>query len=201
MGMLMTARLHPGDGHLRPDHRQRRRHRRVRRAGGGAREITDRLDAVGNTTKALTKGYAVGSAALAAFLLFSAYLDKVNESSADQIRRSTPGQLARPSVNLAGRRRVRRRLPRRDAGLLLQLAGDPRGRQGGRRRSSRRCAASSARCPGIMDGTERPDYARCVDITTRAALREMVAAGPAGGRDADRRRRDPARRRRPWPAS
>ena len=54
--------------------------------------------------------------------------------------------------------------------------------------------------PGIMDYTQRPDYARVVDITTRAALREMVAPGLARGRDADRRRRHP-RLPRPWPAS
>jgi K(+)-stimulated pyrophosphate-energized sodium pump len=129
------------------------------------RAITDRLDAVGNTTKALTKGYAIGSAALAAFLLFSAYLDEVFNYTHHRISVN----LARPEVFVAGL-----------LGAMLvfwfsSLAIKAVGRAAYavinevRRQFRER--------PGIMQGTEQPDYARSVDIVTVAALREMIVPG------------------------
>src|SRR5215203_5711441 len=140
------------------------------RAEAGAREITDRLDAVGNTTKALTKGYAIASASLAAFLLFSAYIDKVN------LIHFNRGEALLDSVNLAN---VEVFVAALIGAMLVYFFSSLAIRAVGKTAQSiivefRR---QFREMPGIMDYTQRPDYARVVDITTKAALREMVAPG------------------------
>jgi K(+)-stimulated pyrophosphate-energized sodium pump len=140
------------------------------RAEAGAREITDRLDAVGNTTKALTKGYAIASASLAAFLLFSAYIDKVN-----LIQANRNGELL-TSVNLAN---VNVFIAGLIGAMLVYFFSSLAIRAVGKTASSIivEVRRQFREMPGIMDYTQRPDYARVVDITTRAALREMVLPG------------------------
>ncbi len=148
------------------------------------RAITDELDSVGNTTKALTKGYAIGSAALAAFLLFSAYIDKVNETVCRGFRDAAglidvtactdPRKLV--SVDLAD---VNVFVASLLGAMLVYLFSSLAIRAVGRASQTiilevRRQFREN---PGIMAGTAKPDYGRCVDITTRAALREMVAPG------------------------
>ncbi|MBI4302246.1 MAG: sodium-translocating pyrophosphatase, partial [Chloroflexi bacterium] len=135
-------------------------------ASAAARNITDRLDAVGNTTKALTKGYAMGSAALAAFLLFSAYLDKVAETTG---RAFDVVNIAQVKVFVAALLAVM--LVFFFSSLAIRAVGRTAGRIIEEVRRQFRAD------PGIMAGTSRPDFARCVDITTRAALRSMVAPG------------------------
>jgi K(+)-stimulated pyrophosphate-energized sodium pump len=140
------------------------------RAEAGAREITDRLDAVGNTTKALTKGYAIASASLAAFLLFSAYIDKVNLI---QTRR---GAEILEAINLAD---VSVFIAALIGAMLVYFFSSLAIRAVGKTASSIivEVRRQFREMPGIMDYTQRPDYARVVDITTRAALREMIAPG------------------------
>ena len=129
------------------------------------RDKTDRLDAVGNTTKALTKGYAIGSAALAAFLLFSAYLDEVRNYTGSELS----VDMSKPQVFIAGllgamlvfwfSSLAMTAVSKAAQSVITEV----------RRQFKER--------PGIMKGTEKPDYAACVDIVTKGALRAMVVPG------------------------
>jgi len=134
-----------------------------------ARHITDSLDAVGNTTKALTKGYAVASAGLAAFLLFSAYLDKVKERIGVPLTETLPIDLSNVDVFVGGLLGV----------MLVFLFSSFAIRAVGNAASSiiEEVRRQFREDPGIMAGTSRPDYGRAVDITARAALREMILPG------------------------
>ncbi|HET6261979.1 MAG TPA: sodium-translocating pyrophosphatase [Chloroflexia bacterium] len=135
------------------------------------RNITDGLDAVGNTTKALTKGYAVGSAALAAFLLCSAYLDKVRQidPTLPLVEGQVPINLAQIDVFIGAF--IGAMLVFLFSSLAIRAVGRAAGQMIEEVRRQFRAD------PGIMQGTSRPDYARAVDISARAALREMIAPG------------------------
>lgn len=135
----------------------------------GTRHITDALDTVGNTTKALTKGYAVASAGLAAFLLFSAYLDKVKEVIRYPLTRELPVDVSNVNVFVGGLLGVM--LVFLFSSLAIRAVGKTAGAviQEVRRQFREK--------PGIMTGADRPDYARAVDITARSALREMILPG------------------------
>ncbi len=130
--------------------------------GPDVRKITDGLDALGNTTAAIGKGFAIGSAALTALALFSAYANAVGlmESGINIvdpivviglfIGGITPFFIAALTMTAVGRAA---------AGMVAEV-----------RRQFREI-------PGLMEGTAKPDSARCIDISTRAALREMVVPG------------------------
>jgi K(+)-stimulated pyrophosphate-energized sodium pump len=130
------------------------------------RAVTDPLDAVGNTTKAVTKGYAIGSAVLAALVLFAAFKIELNAELAENGEEPISFLLDKPEVLiglLVGGMMVY---------LFAALSMEAVGRAGGAVVEEVRRQFKEH--PGIMDNTEKPDYARCVDIVTKTAQREMI---------------------------
>ena len=134
---------------------------------------TDRLDSVGNTTKALTKGYAIGSAALAAFLLFSAYLDEVTVIMRERLGNPEYTfhvvDIGKVEVFIGGL--LGAALVFLFSALAIKAVG--RAAQYVIEEVRRQFREN----PGIMQGTSDPDYRRCVDIVTKGALKSMIAPG------------------------
>jgi len=143
-------------------------------AGPEVRRITDRLDAVGNTTKALTKGYAMVSAGLAAFLLFQAYLDRVSYIKFGEVGKYTVVDIARIEVFVGALL----------AGMMVYLFSSWAIKAVGKTASKiieevRRQFREDPEILNPKPGQQphKPDYGKAVDITTRAGLREMIAPG------------------------
>ena len=124
------------------------------------REITDTLDSVGNTTAAVGKGFAVGSAALTALALFVSYSQIANLEKIDLL---SPAVVA--GLLIGGM------LPMLFSALTMNSVGKAANQM------IEEVRRQFHEFPGIMEGTQKPDYARCVDISTGAALKEMLLPG------------------------